>query len=435
MQLYKAMLVATFGRGKHFLLEAALIRISILGLAAITLGIWLASHTPPLPHIVQPATTFYALIFLVHITCLMVLLCSYAVVRPRTQGIIARLLLFLPLRTSVRWFSLVLPGVILCALALLLVLPLCIVLLAGTIFCWLLPFGVILAAASALGWIYGLPKRLKLLSLFITSGVLWVEYALLHIPDSGSPAVLLIARLGFIYTLCCGSLLLVFSRYNLCHELGAVQRSTRIHTYLRSPVWWNIKKLFRSSLTGNGFWITLFVGAVLAGVSKKLGLGGDTILSDLIALLAAAQASDIRRTTRLTSPTEIVGLKGTFYFGYKQSIGGLVVCGLAASPLIVIALLQSASPCITSAYILASLLLGVFAGIWAGTFFAAQQKDITTQCCATTVALGTILLPQAPPFSGLSATSHLIIQILLAGLLLTVALGTEFKRNRYTWRV
>src|SRR3982750_4556580 len=152
MQLCKAVIASIFGRGSRAPLRTGLLVLCALWVASGTLGLWFAAQVPSIPLLqTHPLYFMAASVYALQVVVLFVLLGAYSVLRP-TNDTLARLLSLLPLRRSILWTLLVLPGIILAWITLWLIAPITITIFrdAGLPW-WSAVMCIVIGTANALG--------------------------------------------------------------------------------------------------------------------------------------------------------------------------------------------------------------------------------------------------------------------------------------------
>lgn len=429
MQLYKAALVSVFGGRSQQPYRAAIVRLCILSVLALTCSFALARMTEHMPPIssTRPTLLVPSALVTVEVVVLCALLAASGITRRMYTDRFARLLLFLPISPLQRWTILMTPSIILAILATLLATwPLAELWLHLGMQPMHIAVAVICGIVCALGLFHGPPPRLAPLRFILAPYVVWVQYKLANTIANTTEYVSIPLLCTFVVIACTlGLAWLLSSRYTCMAISRSVQVQSVRLTFL--PVWgWYLKKCIRSPAIRLSWTTALGLIAATIAADRFFALGASTI-SLTTAVIVAAFASDIRALSRLVAPAEITTLKGSRYFAACHATTAFAGGILIALPLFVY--LDG-----IVAILVGSVWMGVATGLFAGSLLAPSPHDISGQFTAGLLCIG--ILAVAPSIMGdiLGQSTQLILPFSLGILLLLAAFGIEYKRNPYDWR-
>jgi hypothetical protein len=435
MHLYKVIFATTFGRNKHATFSSAVVRIGLLAIASGGLGLLLARMLPPLQS--TPGTTlafFCSGVFITQLTVFGALAAACGLVRPAHNDVLARLLLYLPVKRLQAWSILLLPGVTILSLALCFLAPSYFSLLRQLEMSWpLCAASFLLGATSALGWVYGFPRRLGWLQGIGILGTLSLEYWLLRQTYTHSSGLEIC---GWALTIILAEALVIRSSFRMPQEAGIPQKHrTLIGRRVPAGLWF-FKKLCRNFTTRIGIVVTICLSMIISMTFWRLSFWDPGLIGAVSALLSSALAADVRSLCVRIRPIEIVGLQGVFRFSGQQFWATICICVLAVCPIIGMTITQLGLMHLVATFreLVPPTLLGISCGLFSSVLFAPGPRDVTAQAAATLLATGIFLLPQLSIFSQLTETVLFIIRVTLTLLLLTLAVFTEYKRNPFIWR-
>jgi hypothetical protein len=331
---------------------------------------------------------------------------------------------------------LLLPGVILCLVAGVLVGPaLCTLLIRLGLPLLAVILTLIAGSLSALGLLYGLKATYRTSTLLGVPALYFAEYRMLEqlYNPGDAHAKTIMATILLPCSFILGIILLAYSKRHLGNEAAATKEHRGVRTATLPVFLWFGKKIIRDQGLWLGTFITLGMSIGIVVLGHKLGLMSGTYLGTCGALLAAALVADLRTISRRTLPAEIYTLKGSFSFVKNQAIWGIILCAVATSPILVVAYASFSFWEVTTACAL-PILLGTACGLFAGTLIAPGPRDITSQCGATLLALALLLLPSVPILNNIRGMDEISLRLGLIALLVLCCLAVEYKRNPSYWR-
>jgi hypothetical protein len=358
--------------------------------------------------------TFLVCMSAIQLTVLFMLLPALGIIQNR-HSTFNRLMLTWPVSKFQLWVALLLPGLVLMGMSVvLLAIPIFISFYQSLPSFALILLAGILGVATALGLLYGIPRRYTWAQVCLVPTLAWAEYQLLGQRIPGA------IGLGLITLLLIG--LLIYSYHTLTRNAAYTQRNNSIHTSYFPVNWWFLKKIWRTPSLQLNFITTFLLSLGIAIILRNQPDIGIQIT--VACILAATYGSDIRSVAQQYKPTEIAGVRGTLFFMSRYFAAAIIGCSIAISPLLI-----GVESSIVHWLQLAG---GIAIGVFAGTLIIPEHRDILGQCVATLICTSAIILP--PHISLLNSLVPGVLEALIIVIFVGTAYAIEYQRNPYNWR-
>ncbi|HJQ07880.1 MAG TPA: hypothetical protein VJ836_00180 [Candidatus Saccharimonadales bacterium] len=431
ISLYKASVAAAFGGGNKHPMRTGVGRLGCLAGACLGLGAILSSgvNSLELQAVHHIPLVFFIVVLIVQIIVGLVLVGAAGMHWALQRDTFSKLLLVLPISTTKRWLLLSLPSLILALLALLfLSLPLAALCTKLGLSLLLLVPAAFIGTVSALGLTQSLPSRIGWIKVLFIPLALWTEYKLLHIiatqyqTEQTTPYPSLL--FGTIVFACIS--LVGLQAYSVQKDIATAARLKKVRTGALPPAWWCLKKIWRSPATRFSLLAAATLSAGSLVLRQHLAMPADVLIL-IAALLAGTFAADIRALVRKVRPAEIIVLRGSIRYVHTFLLAAIIAGAAAVLPvLLYIQELQLYLP----------LIVGIAAGIFAGSAIVPQTRDITAQVGATLLTVGVLfVLPQLPLLQAFYSGHSLLYESLLVTVLVISTFYIEYQRNPFIWRI
>jgi hypothetical protein len=422
-QLYKASLMASFGRGSLRPKEAMITRLTLLISCSLILGLVSVHALGTLPALGNGRWQAASLaIFVVELVCIASLLGTRGMLYGERDSLWALLILW-PLKQRQKQITLLLPSLILVVSTLCLCLPLLHELLQAMRLgmCWELA-GIICGISASLGLSFGLMGCPYWLQTTLTVITLWTQYQLLtRIQQSSSTSLFI---LFVALTLLVGSLLFFRPPFST-HTTNS---NDIVYTNLALPYF--VKKIARSRSAQINT-LTYFVASLGCLYAFGRLYFGSQLSVAISSFIVSAVTSDFRSFAARNSPPEIVQLRGSWHFLASQ-FQALPLALIPVAPLLISAF-SNASGLLCLIFICQLLAAGCI-GLFAGTLLVPDAHDLCSQCVASLLCFGLLATPAFTSISSWSAWAQASFYAGVSLGLIFVTFHIEHQRNPYNWR-
>ncbi|HSD55719.1 MAG TPA: hypothetical protein VLA92_01045 [Candidatus Saccharimonadales bacterium] len=322
------------------------------------------------------------------------------------------------------WICRELPNLVLAVIITpLIVLPLWPLFEVANIWPGLCVLGDLAGISSAIGLVFGVPRRYRRFTPLLIAVVWWSEYKIILLMQTPHPQVA-----GWTLLLITGV---------LC-ALGIVQAlraspmptsSSKQVTTSSVPLPYFFKKLLRARAAQHGFVTSLLLGGGLVFICNKTRINDSAVIALALTLLTSLYVVDVRALCRRLRPAEITTLRGTIHFVWNELSATAIATLLALSPLLWLAGRQNI------ASTLSAVALGLGIGLLVSTLLVPEQRNISSQVMATFLCIGiNIAVSRLEPMRQLSSLSLYGIYLMAFLGFLLIAAMTEYQRNRFVWR-
>lgn len=431
MKICSAVLVSAFGQGRKHPRRATIQKLILLSIISLILGGALAynARTTNVPRWPPNALLFFAITLGVQILTTASFMGSRTIISQ--QNTINRLLVILPLGRMQRWRLTWIPQFVMIAYTFIAILPALFVIgrLLG-IANYQIIGAILIGTASSCGMVFGgaITYLRRTLVAACTIGIeIWLtKHSISIVYSLHRRMPYIIAQATILLVLCSG----------MVHITNGVP-SNKQHVWLPSGLLssghWFIAKLLRS-YTGSRSLLYAFLMSILVALAG-MNIPGVTaaLLYEAAALLVASCTADIRSISRINKPPEILGIKGVGYFCSVQFASVCFAC-MSALPIIAVAVHSALA---NNQIIWGSLeiIIGGAVGNVAGTLFAHEGRDISSQFVGILLSMGLLwciqtvlsLSSKPPPMQCVEGLSCIAV-------LAAIAFAIEYHRNPFVWR-
>jgi hypothetical protein len=434
MSLLRVALIVTFGRNSPHPLRLTIYKLSTI--LVLTTGLsWLfAQEVAGMPTIPLPQAVWltFTAAFITQVVTLSALLSASGIIRLSSTDTFARQLLLLPITKSARWMALMLPSFIVTAVAMALITwPLASLLSKMGLHPLLIACGEGGGALSALGVIYGVPRRHAWAKIIGVPFLIGGEYILIRTINNNAtvPSIRIISGVAIASAVIILSWLFFRSSLRISQEISYNARGTHVFGIFLPSQFWFAKSIIRAKNTLLGCLTTLGMSIGILVLLRRYGMAATTYT--LVAtILAAAFVSDFRSLAKRSNPAEITALRATAHF-VSMHVATALAFGFAAT------LPLAASVFVTSPDLSsvtqhgAQLFFGISVGLFAGTLIVPAHRDVAGQLLASLLCVAVIM---AASYAPLNTSGMILFEILLGCSLIGCAWIIEYQRNYYVWR-